>query len=45
MASLLSDKTELLKQLDMEILELCDVKDIAREIEESDEVSSRASDV
>ena len=44
-ASLLSDKTDLLKQLDKEILELCDVKDIAREIEESDEVSSRASDV
>ena len=44
-ASLLSDKTELLKQLGKEILELCDVKDIAREIEEPDEVSSRASDV
>ena len=42
-ADLLSDKTDRLKQLDKEILELCEVSDMKRE--ESDEVSSRTSDL
>ena len=42
---LLSEKTDLLKQLDAEVLELCGVDDIEREIEDSEEIISRVSDV
>ncbi len=44
-ASLLDEKTDRLKQLDADILKLCVVDDIEREIEESEEIFSRVSDV
>ncbi len=44
-SDLLSEKIGLLKQLDSQILDLCDVADILREIEETEEVYSRACDI
>jgi hypothetical protein len=44
-ASLLNKKIEHVKELDSEILDLCDVSIIEREIEESEEVYSRMCDV
>jgi hypothetical protein len=44
-ANLLNDKIQLLKELDTQILELCEFDDIEREIEETEELFSRASDI
>ncbi len=44
-SDLLSEKIGLLKQLDSQILDICDVADIVREIEETEEVYSRACDI
>ena len=44
-ANLLNDKIRLLKELDAQILELCEIDDIEREIEETEELFSRASDI
>ena len=44
-ATLLNEKTTLLKELDAKVLELCDVSEIEREIEETDEIYSRTCDV
>ena len=44
-SDLLSEKIGLLKQLDSQILDLCDVADIVREVEETEEVCSRACDI
>ena len=42
---LLTEKVELLKELDVKILDLCDVEDIVQEINEIEEVFSRVCDV
>ena len=42
---LLTEKVELLKQLDVKILDLCDVEDIVQEINETEEVYLRVCDV
>ncbi|XP_028409239.1 uncharacterized protein LOC114531823 [Dendronephthya gigantea] len=42
---LLNEKIEKVRDLDSQILELCDVAEIVQEIEESEEVYSRACDV
>ena len=44
-ANLLNGKIERVRQLDSEILDLCDVSVIVQEIEESEDVYSRACDV
>ncbi len=44
-ANLLKEKIEQVKQLDREILDLCDVSVVVQEIEESEGVYSRACDV
>ena len=41
---LLTEKVELLKELDVKILDLCDVEDIVQEINETEEVYSRVCD-
>ena len=45
LSNLLNEKIVRLKQLDAEILQLCEVEDIEREIEETEEIYSRACDV
>lgn len=42
---LLEEKLMVVKQFDQEILELCEIKDIENEIEESEEINSRVLDV
>ena len=42
---LLTEKVELLKELDVKILDLCDVEDIVHGINETEEVYSRVCDV
>ena len=42
---LLTEKVELLKELDVKILDLCSVEDIVQEINETEEVYSRVCDV
>ena len=42
---LLTEKVELLKELDVEILDLCDVEYIVQVINETEEVYSRVCDV
>ena len=44
-ANLLNDKIRRLKELDAQILGLCEIDDIEREIEETEEMFSRLSDV
>ena len=44
-ANLLNEKIIRLKELDAQVLELCEIDDIEREIEETEEMFSRASDV
>ncbi len=44
-ANLLNDKIRRLKELDAQILGLCEIDDIEREIEETEEMFSRVSDV
>ena len=43
--SLLNEKIERLKELDCQILDLCDVADIVKDIDETEEVYSRVCDV
>ena len=44
-ANLLNEKITTLKELDARVLELCEIEDIEREIEETEEIFSRACDV
>lgn len=44
-ANLLNEKINRLKELDVQVLELCDVTDIEQEIEETEDIFSRTSDV
>ena len=45
LSNLLNEKIVRLKQFDAEILQLCEVEDIEREIEETEEIYSRVCDV
>ena len=42
---MLSDKLKIVKELDEQVLSLCEVEDISREIEEADDIISRVFDV
>ena len=42
---LLNEKLALVKKLDDEILEECDIKDIEKDIEESEEITSRVYEI
>ena len=42
---LLNEKVELLKGLDVKILDLCQVEDIVQEINETEEVYARVCDI
>ena len=42
---MLSDKLKIVKELDEQVLSLCEVKDISREIEEADDIISRVMDI
>ena len=44
-ANLLNKKIERLKELDAQVLELCTITDIEREIKETEEIFSHACDV
>ena len=43
--TMLSDKLKIVKELDEQVLSLCEVKDISREIEEADDIISRVLDI
>ena len=43
--TMLSAKLKIVKELDEQVLSLCDVEDISREIEEADDIISRVLDV
>ena len=42
---LLGEKREYIKRLDSEILEICEIKDIDKEITESEEINTRVLDI
>ena len=43
--TMLSDKLKIVKELNEQVLSLCEVEDISREIEEADDIISRVLDI